>query len=170
MPSIQAWFWYYALSVITYRSRRLTIEEELDKIAKHQAQANAPQQLPAACRSDPNVTTEESTFIDSNSGNQWQMFEFSPTVQKARKVILHFHGGGWVGEVSLRSHPPLIKPSLTSWSTWSHFGTHSDSELASYSPIGHWHLRLARANLPSQPSNYFFRSRRTLNTRIWTYV
>lgn len=100
MASLQAWFWYYACSIYAYKKRNLTEEEHLEEIASKHVEANAPQRLPPALYSDPNVDIKEEVFDGPPGHDPWQTFTFTSKVKETNKVILYFHGGGFVKPVS----------------------------------------------------------------------
>jgi len=78
----------------------MTAEQHIQGIAEKYIAANAPQKLPQALTSDPNVSIKEEIFEGPPGHDPWQTFTFTSKLRDSNKVIVYFHGGGFVKPVS----------------------------------------------------------------------
>lgn len=102
MPSIAGTLWYYLIKLAFYGKRHSTEKERIDGIFDGYLLQTGPQKIPSAARAEPSVLVTENVFRNPSCGEEWQNFEFIPEAfDTTKKVVIYFHGGGFVLAVSV---------------------------------------------------------------------
>jgi acetyl esterase/lipase len=101
MPSVAGTLWYYLIKLAFYRKRHSTEEQRIDGIFDGYLLQTSPQKIPPAAKAEPSVQVTENVFRHPSCSEEWQNFEFIPkALDTTKKVVIYFHGGGFVLAVS----------------------------------------------------------------------
>ena len=100
MPNLYSKLTNYVIAGYAYKDRRRTSQQIVDSIKQEWPTQNAPETIPSVIAKDPSITTSETTFT-STLGRKWQTFTLRPIQDESDKVMVFYHGGGWIMGVRL---------------------------------------------------------------------